>query len=198
MGIPLGADQDYFYINCHGFRTAEKIFDHRIRFANVRIRTYSESNNDPNIISVPYNLRKRSRPFRFVFLDACHTAGSNKDGVPADKWRTLMTRDVNLESNRYLQWRDAFMGQGAFRANNGYMYLNVNNSFANLQRPPRARFYKWRKHFREGISDQNVSVTQAFTHATGQMPTFAKRPYPSSVDNILVLRKTIVQGDWEW
>lgn len=89
------------------------------------------------------------------------------------------------------------MVQGAFLANNGLMYLNVNDSFENLQSIAGASFYKWRKHFWEGISDQYVSVTQAFTYAAGKMPTYAKKPYPSAVDSALELRKTIVQGDWD-
>jgi hypothetical protein len=186
------------YLMGHGFRTEENETNHFVLIGkNITVHNAGTPSKGWTRITIPYWVG--TRQYRFLFLDTCHSAGSNKSGIPQDCWLlgsppepTYMTRFPHQ------QWATAFNietedpFEGAFVGFNGQMYFAQSAGIGRWWRD-------WREYFWQSLASGNYTVAGSLTRADQRLPSFAAHPNPSSFCGGAINRsKRFSRGDWQW
>jgi hypothetical protein len=155
---------------------------------NVRLLNYERLLDSWNRVEV---LRwTQGRQYRFAFVDACGSAGSNRDQSPPDPWGTEMTRFPHV------RWASAFnidytnVYEGAFVGWNGLAYWNQSTGLGMAWRD-------WRDFFWQALAG-GLSIREAITRADRRLPSFAPEPNPRSIWNQYGLPKRVAVGEYKW
>jgi hypothetical protein len=180
---------NFFYLSGHGRVMPEQVTDHRVKIgANVKVCNLGGAVGDWTTVTVPYWVG--ARQYRIVFLDTCHSGGSNKSGNPADPWGSNMTRYPHVA------WADAFnidyneIYEGAFLGYNGESIWFSTSG-------PGQSYRDWTDHFWQALVE-GLSTREAVVRANQRLPSNAPQPNPRSVWTQYNRPKLVSAGEYKW